>query len=102
MMKILKLNDDYFETTHEGTYDLRLLDFQNITGTVYAHASSFGYLNSYLRGEFSPRYASLTDLETLDNAESLKDQLRIEVVRNVDIQPKYKAIFAARENQFSF
>jgi hypothetical protein len=32
----------------------------------------------------------------------VKDRMRVEVVENVDIQPKYKSLYIAAENSFRF
>lgn len=32
----------------------------------------------------------------------VKDQMRIEIVQNVDIQPKYKSLYIALDNSFKF
>jgi hypothetical protein len=55
----------------------RLVNFKNQTGTVYISAKTIEYPQA-------------------------KDQFRVEVVRNVDIQPKYKSMYLHKDNTFSF
>jgi len=47
-------------------------------------------------------YYSSSDIESLHTTHDIKDKLRIEVVRNVDIQPKYKSIYLQQDNTFQF
>lgn len=55
----------------------RLVVFKNQTGTVYITAQATDYKQA-------------------------KDQMRVEVVRNVDIHPKYKSMYLHKNNVFSF
>lgn len=43
-----------------------------------------------------------SEIESLNLPFEIKDQFRLEVVRNVDIQPKFKSIYLSKDNTYSF
>jgi len=67
---------------------------------------SQGYIKRYLRRErgFSFTFGGSTSLDTESLAldHEVKDRMRIEVVQNVDIQPKFKSLYLAKDNTFKF
>jgi len=73
----------------------------NQTGTVYIAAKSKDYLTKFL-DEASRTSPSYSEFESLNLPYELKDQLRLEVVKNVAIQPKYKSIYLHKDNKFTF
>ena len=86
-------------------YDKRRVEVFNITGTVYIDAIAQGYFSNFLRGGasgYSYSYAKGGETEGLNLDYPVKDRMRIEIVRNVDIQPKYKSLYLAKENSFKF
>jgi hypothetical protein len=93
---------------HESIYDKRRVEAFNITGTVYIDALADGYLKRYLRNErgsyFSSTFGGSQSLETepLYVEQPVKDRMRIEIVQNVDIQPKYKSLYLAKDNSYKF
>lgn len=99
MLKVIPLKENYDDSVKSNVYDLRDIEVFNNTGTVYIDAHSKGYLKNYLHRDFT--YFNL-NLESLEVGHDVKDRLRIEVVRNVDIQPKYKSIYIAKDNSFKF
>lgn len=84
MAKISLLNNFYTESLHDNTYDLRQIKLSDQTGTLYINAHSKAYINS------------------VGLPSEIKDQMRLEVVKNVDVQPKYKSIYLQKDNRFSF
>jgi hypothetical protein len=72
---------------------------KNITGKVYINGTAEAYYreftdNSYLR---------IGSQEPLHVEHQVKDYLRLEVVKNLDIHPKYKSIYMTNKgNSFSF
>ena len=73
----------------------------NQTGTVFIVAQSKNYFNKYL-DEASRSSPSYSDFEPLHLSYELKDQLRLEVVKNVAIQPKFKSIYLHKEAKYTF
>ncbi len=95
----------------DDLYDKARVEVLNYTGLVYIHAVSNGYLTRYLHSRvknsgfgFSGFGSSASmDIETLGKkVPEIRDSLRIEIVRNVDIQPKFKSIYLHKDNTYSF
>lgn len=70
-------------------YDKRRVDFMNLTGTVYLNAVALNYHKSFFPHKDSQYYvfssSPAIDYESLHLSHDVKDQMRVEVVRNVDI-----------------
>lgn len=60
---------------------MRLVEIKNITGTVYIHANAKGYYKSYL----DDAYFRVSSIESLLLTHEVKDSMRIEVVKNLDL-----------------
>ena len=105
MLQLYTLRSEYDENVKENVYDKRRVEVMNFTGTVYIHALAQGYITRYLRKErgFSFSFGSTNlDTESLHLTHEIQDRMRIEVVQNVDIQPKFKSIYLAKDNSFKF
>lgn len=80
-----------------NNYDVRSLKVHNQTGTVYVNGHSKGYLTRFFKDGFS-----FSDTESLNLPYDVKDKFRIEVVRNVDVQPKFKSMYLHKDNKYQF
>jgi uncharacterized protein with ACT and thioredoxin-like domain len=65
---------------------------------VYINANSKGYYSGFFSKD---QYVS-SQIESLNLPYEVKDQLRIEVVKNVDVQPKFKSIYLSKDNKYTF
>lgn len=45
---------------------------------------------------------SFKEVEPLNVPYEVKDTFRLEIVKNVDVQPKYKSVYLSQENQYKF
>ncbi len=59
------------------------------------------YFSKFL-DEASRQSPSYSETETLNLGYDVRDQLKIEIVKNVDVQPKFKSIFLNKGNRFTF
>jgi len=90
MAKVNLVNNSYTEAVLDNRYDVRSLKFLDQTGTVY--------INAVTKGIYTKSYS---DSESLNLPYEVKSQMRIEIVNNVDVQPKYKSIYLHRDNRFT-
>ena len=108
----------YRDDSLSGIYDKRSVQFKNITGRLYLKAHTTHYLEDFNRydgdgtkknggsiwgfgGSKSSKASDVTkgvyqstingDAHVLENAVS--DSMIIEVVRNVDVEPKFKSLY---------
>ena len=106
----------YDDQVIADVYDKIRVQILNYTGTVFINAHSVGYITRYLQGRgaakggygfsgFSSSFGGNLDTESLalgKRSADIRDSLRIEIVQNVDIQPKYKSIYLHKDNSFRF
>ena len=107
----------YTADVNMDVYDKRSVQFKNLTGRVYLTATSSHYLadhvgknsnnnegsNSWFGGSSKKELArdamkggykqSITGGAIKFANEPVKSQMAIEVVRNVDVEPKYKSLY---------
>ena len=108
----------YGRAVNTGDYDKRQVLFKNVTGTVYLEAVSSAYFTSLLkadeqpeRGWFGAPAANRDDpsdgtglggdytesvpggTTKFTHRDRVYDRLVVEVVRNVDVEPKYKSLY---------
>lgn len=83
MLKALPFRETYDLTVADNTYDLRIINVYNLTGTVYLNAIAKGYIRYYLNKDYSSYYSG--EIEALGVNHEVKDRMRIEIVKNVDI-----------------
>ena len=95
LLSVTPLFPSYSQTVAHTVNDKRFIDIYNLTGIAYIRAETKGYLQKYVS-----RYAREDQIEALEKY--VQTQLVVEVVRNVDIQPKYKAVYLAKDNSFRF
>lgn len=83
----------------EDNYDKRRLEIKNITGTVYINALAEGYYKEFIDNS----YVRIGTIESLHVRNEVSDQMRLEVVKNLDIQPKFKCIYLTNKgNSYQF
>lgn len=107
--------DTSLATVHEVSgpvsYDKRLIKFHHRPGTVFLNAVSSSYksdlFNHLLLGKkattsyFGSQKATSKDPDSLITV--VRDQMRIEVVTNLEVYPKYKSLFfLGRKNTQKF
>ena len=92
MARISLVNNSYSEAVVDNRYDVRRVRFLDQTGTVNIKANNKGY---YTRGGY-------VDQEPHQLPYQVESQMRVEIVNNVDIQPKYKAIYLNKDSRYSF
>lgn len=97
MVKVALTNSSIEEAVRNNDYDFRKITVLNQTGTVYLHSEAKGYYSRFFRES-----ASASEVEPLQLPYDVKDRMRLEVVYNVDVQPKYKSIYMHPENHFKF
>ena len=95
-------------------YDKRTVQFKNITGRVYLNAKASHYLDDFTgrsngqdgglfsfggsssdsaRNLVKGVYQSKVNGKAHSLESTVEDQMIIEVVRNVDVEPKYKSLY---------
>lgn len=100
----------YDEQVIDDLYDKARVEVLNYTGTVLINAHSSGYITRYLQTRAKAGYgfsgfgsSASIETETLGKRiPEIKDSLKIEIVKNVDIQPKYKSLYLHKDNSFRF
>lgn len=100
MLRVDSLKDNYMDSVLDNTYDMRYLEVKNITGTVYVYALAKGYQKTFLEDTYFRMGAAL---EPLHVPYEVKDSMKIEVVKNLVLQPKYKSLYLSKKsNQYQF
>mmetsp|Transcript_12490 Transcript_12490/g.12243 ORF Transcript_12490/g.12243 Transcript_12490/m.12243 type:complete len:182 (-) Transcript_12490:60-605(-) len=106
MLKLHALSQDYSSQVQMNVHDKRKVEVMNLTGTVYIYSLASGYYSNFLAkpSTYSGYWGSSsdsTDKYRFDH--EVSDRMRVEIVRNVDIQPKFKSVyFSAKGNEFRF
>jgi hypothetical protein len=77
----------------DEAYDKRLISFGQKTGTVYVTVRSTGYHFQNLHPKKGGLFGGSSGSSSGELARELTDQMQIEVVRPVEIEPRYKSIY---------
>jgi hypothetical protein len=65
---------------------MREVHIQNTPGTVILYSQAKGYYSRFFKDS-----GSFSEIEPLNLPYEVKDSYRLEVVWNVDVQPKYRS-----------
>lgn len=86
------------------------MQFHNVTGKVYLNAEASHYLSDFtkpkstgkvtakdiMRGEYK---STINGGAVKFSTEPVKSQIVVEVVRNVDVEPKFKSLYIGQSEQ---
>ena len=96
------MNDDFVEAVQANTYPKRKVHTHNDIGTVIISTKGENYLSSMTSEEKSGWIGGVTDKVPIKRVPALEAKMKINVVRNVDIIPKYKSLYISPHKQNSF
>ena len=81
MATLQTYNDSYVDQVINDVYDKRKLQINNITGAVYIDSEATSYYKDFVDSS----YIKFGSEESLHVTNKVKDRMRLEIVKNLDI-----------------
>jgi len=101
LLQVHKFDESYERTILDNTYAKRQIRSFLEIGTVYIISESEHYYRQ-MTGEPTSYYSS-NEVSSLETQKAITDRMKIQIVRNVDVEPRYKSLYLTdKGNSFTF